>query len=813
MHEPATPPSRGADSTLYHVGDLSIDSGRQRVTRGGDPIALPRLSYDLLLVLIQHAPNLVANDRLMEKVWPKIVVSPETLSQRVKLLRDALGDDPRNPRYVEGLRGRGYRLIPPVEFGAPPSSEERVEPSGGTPSEASMASGAAPAAPAPAAPAPAAPRPRQPRSRLRWPMAAVPACVVVAALGVHFLKKPEPAKAPSSVEVVAVRPRAVAVLPFDNLGGEPANEYIGLGIAETVLNRLGGIRELIVIARSSSFSLGKPRPDAHEVGAKLGVGYLVEGSVQRAGNKLRVNAQLVDTARNIEIWSLSFDRAIDDVFAVQDEIAQRVAEKLEVSIAKPSVEFARYGTEAYLAFLRGRSLLESRKIPDVEASIQQFTRALQLAPTFAAAMVDLAYAKLQLDSLRNTFNRNKGRLLPEIEALVNRAIELDPTAGAPYYLRAQIKFGTNSAAGAEADFRKGYELAPNYALGVYNYGGFLFGQERLEEALALVDRASLLDPLAPSTYYLRGEILRQGFGRREEAAASYQQAIAVAPQFYPAYTRLALVRFNEGNVAEAARLGEKSIAIEPKVGWTRSRLIWFYVHLGDLDAARDVEQGYVAGDSLAPFSEALICYRGGHLERAEQLTRRALLDPDVEIGEVTFTLMTEAIVERSLARHAPGTARDFILAIPGLKKEHGRLAVVDDNWPYFVTLAALEQGAGNSGAAAELAQETLNFLDKNKPAGAPGVHDWTRASALAVLGRNEEALVSLEKMNLTGNHMRWWVTLQSDPSFTALHSSPRFQALARDNQAWLTAQQAVLEQMRQGGEIPRRAAAAAANGC
>jgi hypothetical protein len=190
-----------------------------------------------------------------------------------------------------------------------------------------------------------------------------------------------------------------------------------------------------------------------------------------------------------------------------------------------------------------------------------------------------------------------------------------------------------------------------------------------------------------------------------------------------------------------------------------------------------------------------------------------LFDPDVEVGEITFTLMTEAIVERSLARQAPGTARDFILAIPGLKKEHGRLSGVDENWPYFVTLAALEHGAGNSGAAAELAQQTLNFLDKTKPAGPPGVHDWTRASALAVLGRNDEALASLEKMNLTGNHMRWWVTLQSDPSFTALHSNPRFQALARDIQAWLAAQQALLEQMRQGGEIPRRAAAAASNGC
>src|SRR5579871_5566264 len=112
-------PAPGADATRYRVGDLLIDSGRQRVTRGDAVIALPKLSYDLLMALVRAAPNLVLLDDLMKQVWPKTVVSPETVSQRVKLLRDALDDDPRAPRYVEGLRGRGYRLIPPVETEEP----------------------------------------------------------------------------------------------------------------------------------------------------------------------------------------------------------------------------------------------------------------------------------------------------------------------------------------------------------------------------------------------------------------------------------------------------------------------------------------------------------------------------------------------------------------------------------------------------------------------------------------------------------------------------------------------------------------------
>ena len=111
MSEPARTAQNGG-SLQYRVGDLLIDTGPQRVTRDGNVIALPKLSYDLLIALVRAAPNLLSIDALMAEVWPKLVVSPETVSQRIKLLRDALGDDPRNPRYVEGLRGRGYRLIP-----------------------------------------------------------------------------------------------------------------------------------------------------------------------------------------------------------------------------------------------------------------------------------------------------------------------------------------------------------------------------------------------------------------------------------------------------------------------------------------------------------------------------------------------------------------------------------------------------------------------------------------------------------------------------------------------------------------------------
>jgi TolB-like protein/DNA-binding winged helix-turn-helix (wHTH) protein/Tfp pilus assembly protein PilF len=795
-----TPADQG--KITYRVADLLIETGRQRVMRAEQALSVTGLSYDLLLVLIIEAPNLVSNDELMAKVWPKTIVSPETLSQRIKLLRDSLGDDPRKPTYVEGLRGRGYRLIPPVERLTVVGTEtiapkvSPVEEAVAVPAEADSAAAAGPS---------------RPVSRTRpWMIAALVLLAVVATIfGWRQLKQSQRA----SVNVIAVQPRAVAVLPFQNLSAEPGSEYIALGIAESVLNRLGSIHELIVIARSSSFSLGNSHPDAQETGRKLGVEYLVEGSVQRAGSKLRVNAQLVDAVHNQELWSLSFDRNLDDVFAVQDEIALRVAQKLKVSLNSASLEYSKYGTEAYLAFLQGRALLESRKIPDTEAAIAQFSRALQLAPAFAAAMTDLAYAKMSLASVRNNFNKTSGTLMPEMQSLVNRAIELDPAAGAPYYMRAQLTIDSGQGQKAiEADFRKGFELAPNYALGVYNYGSFLNEAKRFDEALALLDRASVLDPLAASTHYLRGEILHLAYGRLDDAAAAFRQALAVEPDYYPALTRLALVVFNQGKLAESIRLTEKSIAIEPKAGWTRAILVWLYAHASDLGAARDVQNGFEAGDASAPFNEALVCYCAGNLEGAERITRRALLDPDADVS-TTYALADEAVVERALARGDAAGARAFLLATPGLKMDHGRIAIVDENWPTFIDVAAMERQLGNAREATLLAESILAYAQKNTATGPPGLTDWTRASALAILGRDDEAMAALENMSRNQNRLRWWVTLDSDPIFNALRKTPRFQAYATEIRAWVAREQSVLRGMRERGEVPMRFAAATVGGC
>jgi TolB-like protein/DNA-binding winged helix-turn-helix (wHTH) protein len=792
-------------SVQYRIGDLLIDTGPQRVTRDGTVIALPKLSYDLLIALVRAAPNLLSIDALMQEVWPKLVVSPETVSQRVKLLRDALGDDPRNPRYLEGLRGRGYRLISPLETGI----AARAPLTGNVPSLA--LENIAPAQDPSSAVSPLPPASAR-RSRL-WAFLVAAACVL-GAFGIRKIVQSEYPTPKTSVEVVAVPPHTVAVLPFENLSSEPDNGYIAIGMADAVLHRLSSLPELIVIARSSSFAIGKTSPDARDTGRRLGARYLVEGSVQRAGKELRVTAQLVDTATNNQLWSLNIDRTIDDVFAAQDQIAQRVAQQFDVTLHQSSAEYAELGTDAYLAFLKGRTLIGSRKVSDVEESIRQFSRAIALAPSFAAALAELASAKILIASLRDTPSKDIAPLWREVKPLLDRAIEIDPSAGEPYFLRAQYKLEPNNdPGGAEADFRKGLDLAPNYGPGLRMFAEYLFERKRYEDALVFIDRARLVDPLSAENHYRKGEMLRGAFHQREEAAALYLQALAVKPDFYPAYTRLAQVRFNQGRTAEAIKYGETSIAIEPQVQWTRDRLDWFYVDLGDLGAARDVVRGYPAGSSDIPLEQALICFRAGNLQQTEALARNGLKNPDAGDG-LASVMATDAVVERAIAAHAPAAARQFIVALAEGPKDQGTLAVVTDNFPIVVKLATLEHFVGNHEVADRLAKDILTFLDHGGDVGAlAGEEELARAQASALLGHNDAALDQLEKVIRSGRRVGWWVWLERDPTFAAIRTTPRFQAIAADTRGWQQSQLQLLKQMRLQGEVPTRSMPASPGGC
>jgi TolB-like protein/DNA-binding winged helix-turn-helix (wHTH) protein len=506
-------------SGTFIIGDLYVDVGQQRVTRAGSDIGLPNLSFQLLVALVRAAPNVLSNESLMTQVWPGLVVSPETVSKRVNLLREALGDDAREPRYITGVRSRGYRLIASVS----PATEGAPLPNLPTP----IPEGSPRAAELPVPPIPVGVHPPElPTSRARWlrwgGLTVLTAGVLIAAaIAVRWAARhhvegaiPAPARTTAAIGTLS---RTVAVLPFDSISADPADAYLALGLPEMILNRLSRIDGLSVIARNSSFALATKSIDSREIGRRLNSGYLIGGSVQREADRLRVAVHLVDSDSGTMVWSAHFDRGLHDIFSIEDEIADQLAAALSVHLGEPEPKppggERSANLEAYLAFLQGRALLGRFTVAESEAAVPYLEKAIALDPSFAPAHAALYDARMQAAAQRRedlTLARERYR------HLVDRALELDPKLGAAYFARAMWGEDPNDASATstnplilarERDFREGAVLDPSNGRGLVAYAEFLAADalDRPEEARSVLKRALWVDPMSPSAHFTDAE--------------------------------------------------------------------------------------------------------------------------------------------------------------------------------------------------------------------------------------------------------------------------------------------------------------------
>src|SRR5664279_564068 len=281
---------------LFIAGDLLVDVGQQRVTRAGIKITLPDLSFQLLLALIRVAPNVLSNDLLMARVWPGLIVSPETVAKRVNLLREALGDDAKDPRYIAGVRNRGYRLVAAVSPAVRPAPPDPLP----APVVVTQPNELSTGDTAPIEPRTVTTKP----TRIWWLVLPVLVAAIVAiAIGVRKADtgdtagaQPIPRNPLLETAAIGARARTVAVLPFDNISADAADAYMAQGLPEMILNRLSRMEGLSVIARNSSFALPTKSIDSREIGRRLNSGFLIGGSVQRETDRLRVAVHLVDSA-------------------------------------------------------------------------------------------------------------------------------------------------------------------------------------------------------------------------------------------------------------------------------------------------------------------------------------------------------------------------------------------------------------------------------------------------------------------------------------------------------------------------------------
>lgn len=378
---------------------------------------------------------------------------------------------------------------------------------------------------------------------------------------------------------VEPRIRSVAVLPLQNLSGDPAQDYFADGMTEEVIGRLSMIRELRVISHTSVMQFKDTRLLAPEIGRKLGVDALVEGSVIREGNRIRVHAQLIRASTDEHFWSEEYDREMSDILTLESEVAQSIAQRVKVTVT--GEEHARLvaarpvSPEVYESYLKGR-LAKGNSRAEVEKQIAYFDEAIRKDPTFAPAYVGLADAYWRLGTMFVGAPPSETR--PKVISAARNALELDPELAGAHVTLAVIYMRQWKWAEAEAEYRRALDLNPNYAAAHDGFSDWLLCQGRMEEALAWARRARDLDPLGISGETIGWTLLNAR--RYDEAIREFRNAVAVRPDdVFPLWPLGWALIYNH-QTEEAIRVWEKAAAVSDRSPVIIGTLVWAYAHAG-----------------------------------------------------------------------------------------------------------------------------------------------------------------------------------------------------------------------------------------
>jgi len=777
----------------FRVGDLEVDTGLQRVSRDGVEIPLPKLSFDLFLTLIYAAPNLVSHKELLARVWPGLVVTDKTVAQRVKLLRDALGDDPEAPRYVAGLRGRGYRITAPVTAVTPDVASGRQERAAAH-GALTLSTSTLPS------------RVRQNPLRLAAALAGI--TVLGAAAWWWTGTQDIAAREPAAAE--GVHAPTLAVLPF--VEQDDADSFVGLGIAEAVLERLSQVRGLATIAPDSSLRPGTGEAPSAETAARLGADYLLRGTVERSGDTLRVSAALTEAATGTALWADEFDRRLADIFDVQETIAQQVAAALPLARAAARSLRAKprstMDVDAYLAYLRGRALLSRWTIVAAEQAQAEFAEAIERDPDFAAAYASLYEARLLAadraagggaPEAADTFLGESPLTVARVQnqSLIDKAIALDPQSGAAYFARA-IWAESNSAA-REQDFLRGLELDPSNGRGITAYSEYLDRYGRRDEAERMLDRALAIDPISPRALFRR--VMRTYPIEPAVRMASMKQVLDIDPNYAPALQRYGKYRWMfDGDLATGIATIERALALDPGNPWLTHTAVAMYLDVGDVETARqlvaEAERPEIAGDLLIALYDDDLATAGA----------AAFEDAAFAPGNYENWGVYEAMRDWALESHGAQRALDSLRFRTGLVNEPRALRL--NNFRAAPAVAQLLLELDQSDDARRLLTQTIQWIDDvHLPRFSTIYALRIKASALMLLGENELALDALDASFRSKDYLQWWYTLDRDPLWLPLHEDARFLEIAARVREHIAEQQVALAELRQQGSVPSRARA------
>jgi TolB-like protein/DNA-binding winged helix-turn-helix (wHTH) protein/Flp pilus assembly protein TadD len=483
-------------SRFYEFGPYRIDAVNHLLLRGSEPVPLKPKVFDTLLVLVEHRGRVVDKNELMGRLWPDTAVEESNLTQNIYLLRKVLGEEPHGAPYIETMPKRGYRFVAgvrevedePAEFAPAERARGEAAVEAGDPQEREAEGGVAEVAPA------------APGSRA-VPRRAVVAVSVAAVVLAASLVYAWVSRAPGSVAGASVR--SMAVLPFRPLSPNADDEALGFGMADTLITRLSSVRRLVVRPTSAVRRYNSPGQDPAAAGRELQVDAVLEGSLQRAGDRVRVTLRLVRVSDGSALWAEKFDERADDFLAVQDRIAEEVARALVPRMTGEERERVaqRYtdDQEAYRLYILGLYHSGKQTPEDLAIAVEYFNKSIEKDPGYALAYSGLAvcYLTIIADSVVP-----KAEAIPKAKQAVQTALQLDDTLAEAHVALGRIKaYYDWDWAGAERELQRAIELSPNSAAAHGEYANYLVTLGRSDQALVEARQARELDPLSRVTHY------------------------------------------------------------------------------------------------------------------------------------------------------------------------------------------------------------------------------------------------------------------------------------------------------------------------
>jgi TolB-like protein/DNA-binding winged helix-turn-helix (wHTH) protein len=732
----------------FQLGAWLVDPALDTVSRGTEATKLEPRMMRLLICLAEAGGAVVSQERLLAQVWAGVVVGPASVYQAISQLRRLLGDTDPEPSYIATVPRKGYRLIAAIRQPDP---------------------GAAPALPLPAPPIPAIrPRTSSTRARGLW-IGAVALAVVIASLWLTWLA----VERPSSPD----RGTSIVVLPFIDMSADKSDQAFCDGLTEELSNWLAQVPTLRVVAHTSAFRFRGLNEDVREIGKALDANQVLEGSMRRSGDHMRVTVQLIDARNGYHMWSSEYDRPIEDAIRIQEDIARSVADTLEIRLTQATAQrFAQRRSaspEAYRLYLLARHFQQDRARDSNTRAIELYQQSLQADPQFALAYVGLAYA---------TINQRHLNALPvsdvaqAAEPLLTKAAQLDPELSELYAVRAALREEQSQTDQALSDLHRAVTLNPNDSWAFAELGRLYTIQGQPRVALQNLMNALALDPL-DYVLYARQCLVLQDLARFPQASAACERARSLQGQGDWAFVVSDWLAWSQGDLVEALNWTAAALKVDPHDIDLYERRADFLLTLGMSAEARELQERAreeTHNDDVVNIGLARIAfYEQGAAALRAQLAASSLCESE------HARALTQCAYFHLLLAEAPAARELMARAKRAADFDAAKL-----NSPWFarwgtsdqLILAVAELQGGDTVDGAHDLKELDEMLDRLGDAGEErgGIYAL-KAAVLALGGDSDGAMQALNRAAELGWRYAWWA--EKEPYLAALRSRSDFRAL------------------------------------